>query len=133
MDLTLTDWIAVLIVALPLIAKVLTDYASATDQAHSTALARIEGMAARLAANIARKLQEMPPGISGKELESKMIATASADIVGEMSASIARAGGDTGKVTAMVTAELNKLLVGAPKPPAPPVVPVVVAAEKVTT
>jgi hypothetical protein len=122
MDMTLSDWIAFAIVALPLFAKVLTDYSAAADQAHSNALGRIEGMAARLAADIARKLQELPPGVDAKSLETKMITAATTDIVAEMSASITRAGADPSKVTAIVTSELNKLVVAAPKPPVPPVI-----------
>jgi hypothetical protein len=126
--LTVDEWLAVLAVALPLIAKVFTDWASILEARRHEALGRIVGMAARQAADIARVIKTIPPGSDVTSVEKTLVAAAGAHLATEMQQSAASIGAKSDTLTGIVSSEVSKLLVTAP-----PQVPMAVAAPPVTT
>jgi hypothetical protein len=111
MTLSGTDWIAIATIALPLIAKVLSDISTNREVAHNAALARITGMAAREAATIARDLAALPAGVEPEAAERVMISDAAKRVQSEMLKSGSVTGADAAKLGTIVQGELNKLVV----------------------
>lgn len=121
--MTPADWIALIGIALPLVAKVSVDVAAYLTARKHTALANIVGMAGRQAASAARTLSSLPAGTDTKGVERALIASARDAIVAEMgNKSMPRAKVNDTQVANVVQGELDKIIVG----PAPVAVPVVV-------
>jgi hypothetical protein len=112
--MTLADWIALATVALPLIAKAISDWNANAVANHNALLARVTAMAGREAATIARTLAEAPANVSPKALESSLVANSAQAILTEMASSAAKIGAYTPQVSNIVQGELNKLVVPAP-------------------
>ena len=123
MSLTFADWLAIATVAVPLIAKALSDWSTNAQVKHNAALSRITGMAARQAATIARSLASLPPGTDPAGAERVLIADAASALVGEMGQSGAMIDADQTKLAGIVQGELNKLIVAPVPIPAAPLAP----------
>jgi len=108
--LTITDWLAVAAIALPLIAKAFSDWQANAVANHNAALARIVGMAGREAATIARSLATLPPGADAKAVENRLISASATSILTEMGSSSATVGADAGKLAAIVQGELDRVV-----------------------
>jgi hypothetical protein len=109
--LSLPDWIAVVSIAAPLIAKAFSDWAANAVANHNAALARVVGMAGREAATIARTLAETPTTADVKSLEKSLVHNSAVMILDEMGSSSQTIGADATKLTTIVQGEVNKLVV----------------------
>lgn len=114
------DWIAVASIALPLIAKTMTDVAAYLETRRHNALARIVGMAGREAAEIARTLATLPPNKPGAQIESALITDAAGRVLNEMARSAQLTDATTTKVASIIQQEVSRLVVVSPDPALPP-------------
>lgn len=111
LSLSLSDWLAVAAVVLPLAVKACTELAAYLDQRHNSGLARIAGMAARQAATIGRALAAVPAGSTDARAIEARLLTASVDqIMTEMGASVQATGANPEKVGMILQGELDKVL-----------------------
>jgi hypothetical protein len=110
--LSVSDWVAVAAVALPLFIKALSDWQANAVANHNAALARIIGMAGREAATIARTLGSVQPGATASDIERSMVQASTQAILNEMgtSANTVGADKDTGKIQSIVQGEVNKIV-----------------------
>lgn len=114
--MSLQEWLAVLVVALPLFGKVLADISVNASTKHNDALARITGMASRSAAEIALALAALPPGTNPAAEKTALIANARNRIMSEMQDSLKVTGAGDAQVTTILTGEVAKVLAPAVMP-----------------
>jgi hypothetical protein len=106
------DWIAIMLLALSIFAKISVDLAAYLTARKHTALANIVGMAGRQAASAARTLASLPAGVDAKGVEQALVANARDAVVAEMGdLSMPRAKVNVAQVTNLVQGELDKLVV----------------------
>jgi hypothetical protein len=115
--LTISDWLAVATVALPLFIKALSDWQANAIANHNALLARVVGMASREAATIARALTQASASatqagtpLTATKLESTLIEASAANIMREMGDSTVAVGASPMKVASIVQGEVNKLM-----------------------
>jgi hypothetical protein len=114
LSLSFADWMAIAVIALPLLGKFLTELAGYFDQRQHNGLARIVGMAGRQAAAIAHMLATAPPGSTPRDLESNLVRQSAIDIMAEMGASATASGTTADKIQTIVQNELAKLKLAHP-------------------
>jgi hypothetical protein len=110
-QMTTEEWIAWAGVVLPLIAKVFLDLSAQAEQRKHNALSRIAGMASRGAADVARTLQQLPPGTDKAAVEQRLLSTLTSTLQTEMAASAKTVGADPVRIGNIVTGEFNKIAV----------------------
>lgn len=108
--LTVSDWIAVATIALPLLIKALSDYQANAIANHNALLARVAGMAGREAATIARTLAAAPADVSPKALEASLISSSAQAILTEMGKTSVKIGAATPQITNIVQGEVDKIV-----------------------
>jgi two-component sensor histidine kinase len=112
-----TDWIAVVSIVAPLVARWVEQRSVAVEQKKSLALNRIVGMAGREAATIANTLSTMEPAEVRGKLQNDLVDASTGLILKAMGDSAARLNADTAQISGIVSGELAKLT--APRPTIP--------------
>jgi hypothetical protein len=119
LELSLADWLAISSLLALIAARVFTEVQAYLVARHDAGLARIVGMAQRAAASVARTLVTDQSTASMPDLERKLVQAATGSILNEMMQSVAVTGATADKVSGIVQAEVDKLLVVAPVPTPP--------------